>query len=209
MISRSGKLSDISARKMESIIDNLNPNNLSDFIILLISWEKEKKVKGVLQNLIPKCYIREMSNFCLQNLLTNEVVKSAPIYSILSTEVVNRWLPRKRQIQIFAFKVTPQKCEHQVFCLSKWLSREEHVLDLEENSVNHGKFCVAVSETGNIFYFQCLPNDSGIEAIEGSTGEKFRQIGQLKWFNSFTHASNSKEVFFCEHLPHFGVLILF
>uniref|UniRef100_T1J072 Uncharacterized protein n=1 Tax=Strigamia maritima TaxID=126957 RepID=T1J072_STRMM len=196
-ISRSGKLPEISARKMESIIDNLSPNNLSDFIILLISWEKQKKVEGVLQNLIPKCHVREMSDSSLQNLLSNEVVKSAQIYSMLSTEVVTRWLTRKAQIQIFAFKLTPQKCEHQVFCLNKSerLSREEHVLDVE-NGETHEKFFAAVSGTGNVFYFQCLPNDSGIIAIERSTGEKYSQIGQVMSDDLVSHTSNFKEVFF-------------
>uniref|UniRef100_T1J073 Uncharacterized protein n=1 Tax=Strigamia maritima TaxID=126957 RepID=T1J073_STRMM len=182
---------------MESIIDNLSPNNLSDFIILLIAWEEKKKVESVFQNLIPKCHVREMSDSSLQNLLSNEVVKSAAIYSMLSTEVVTRWLTRKAQIQIFAFGLTPQKCKHQVFCLNKlkWLSREEHVLDVE-SGVTHEKFFAAVSGTGNVFYFECLPNDSGIVAIERSTGEKFSQIGQVMSDDLVSHTSNSKEVFF-------------
>uniref|UniRef100_T1J076 BTB domain-containing protein n=1 Tax=Strigamia maritima TaxID=126957 RepID=T1J076_STRMM len=207
-ISKANKLCDITETQLASFIDNLGTNNFGDFIILLLNWgkekkidyltwEKEQKIEDVLLNLIPnKCDLQKISDFSLQNLLSSKVVvQTASLYNVLNKEAISRWLKTiKQEVEIFAFEVKAQKCEHRVFSLNQlvWSPTVEHV-DLHDDPDN---FYSAVSRRGNIFYFSPLPNNSGIEAIEGSTGKNFSLFDEVLFDNFMSETANSTEVFF-------------
>uniref|UniRef100_T1IQ38 Uncharacterized protein n=1 Tax=Strigamia maritima TaxID=126957 RepID=T1IQ38_STRMM len=157
------------------------------------------KIEDVLLNLIPnKCDLQKISDFSLQNLLSSQVVvQTASLYNVLNKEAISRWLKTiKQEVEIFAFQITAQKCEHRLFSLTElvWSPRMEHADP--HVVVDPDNFFPAVSRKGNIFYFRSLANNSGIEAIEESTGEIFSLLDQVLFDNFMSEISNSTEVFF-------------
>uniref|UniRef100_T1J071 BTB domain-containing protein n=1 Tax=Strigamia maritima TaxID=126957 RepID=T1J071_STRMM len=105
-------LCDMTVMQLESLVTKVKPHKLGEFIILLATWglktvREESNTENVL-NLMTKCELKKLPQYSLKHLLSNEIVrKLAPIYNILSKEASSRWstMPKKQQIQIFAFAV--------------------------------------------------------------------------------------------------------